>query len=328
MYQTVYAACDTYLERSIKSSEREIRGQAETFVIRSPDIRIPPDFKNFLNNGTNKERLLELTEDVWKGEAAALGNQVVYFARQCTCVRLTSQRVETIDELPTNHEEADTKICYLLHHAVESNNNEETVCVVRSSSGDIDIPVILLANEMPNLLVYVDNGAGKNRKVMDLSSCSLSKDQTKALLGMHVFTGNDYVSSFLWKGKQVCWKLIKDSAEFLQIFGELGPQDSVSESTAAGLEKFVYSLYCEKRLSSVNRVQKIIFWRSYSRDNKVIDLSLLPPCQTSLERHIRRANYVARIWRQASHPMMNIQDPQFHGWNEDLSTDWISLPYP
>ena len=54
-YQTVYAACDTHLERSIKSSELEIGGQAETFVIRSPDIRIPPDLKNFLNNGTNKE---------------------------------------------------------------------------------------------------------------------------------------------------------------------------------------------------------------------------------------------------------------------------------
>ena len=38
MYQTVYAACDTYLERSIKSSDHEKRGQAETFVIRSPDI--------------------------------------------------------------------------------------------------------------------------------------------------------------------------------------------------------------------------------------------------------------------------------------------------
>ena len=113
MYQTVYAACDTYLERSIKSSEHEIRGQAETFVIRSPDIRIPPDFENFLNNGTNKERLLELIEDVWKGEAAALGNRVVCFTRQCTCVRLTSQRVETIEELRTNHEEADTKICIM-----------------------------------------------------------------------------------------------------------------------------------------------------------------------------------------------------------------------
>ena len=60
----------------------------------------------------------------------------------------------------------------------------------------------------------------------------------------------------------------------------------------------------------------------------MIDLSLLPPCQTNLERHIRRANYVARIQRQASHPMMNIHDPQFHGRNEDLSTDWISVSYP
>ena len=108
-------------------------------------------------------------------------------------MRLTSQRVETIEELRTNHEEADTKICYLLHHAVQSTNNEETVCVVCSSSGDIDIPVILLANEMPNLLVYVDNAAGKNRKVMDLSSCSLSKDQKKALLGMHaLITSNHF----------------------------------------------------------------------------------------------------------------------------------------
>ena len=144
--------------------------------------------------------MLELIENVWKGEAAALGNRIVYFARQCTCVRLTSQRVENIEELRTNHEEADTKICCLLHHAVQSNNNEETVCVVRSSSGDTDIPVILLTNEMPNLLVFVDNGADKNRKVMDLSLCSLSKDQKKALLGMHAFTRNDYVSSFLQKG--------------------------------------------------------------------------------------------------------------------------------
>ena len=76
---------------------------------------------------------------------------------------------------------------------------------------------------------------------------------------MHAFTGNDYVSLFLWKGKQVCWKLIKDSAEFLQIFGELGSQDSVSESTAAGLEKFICSIYGKKHLSSVNRVQKSYF---------------------------------------------------------------------
>ena len=111
---------------------------------------------------------------------------------------------------------------------------------------------------MPNLLLYVDNGAGKNRKVMDLSSCSLSKDQKKALLGMYLL---EMITChhFYGKGNKYAGKLIKDSAEFLQIFGELGSQDSVSESTAAGLKKFVCSLCGEKGLPSVNRVRKIYF---------------------------------------------------------------------
>ena len=93
---------------------------------------------------------------------------------------------------------------------------------------------------MPNLLVYVDNGAGKNRKVMD-----------HFLACIHLL---DMITChhFLRTRKKVYWKLIKDSAEFLQIFGELCSQDSVSDSTAAGLEKFVCSLYGEKHLSSVN----------------------------------------------------------------------------
>ena len=107
------------------------------------------------------------------------------------------------------------KICHLLHHALQSNYRGETVCKVRSSSNDIDIPVILLVNEMPNLFVYVDNRAGNNRKVLNFSSCGLSKDQKEAVLGMLTFTGNDHVSSFLRKAKQVCWKLMNDNAMFL-----------------------------------------------------------------------------------------------------------------
>ena len=208
--------------------------------------------------------MLELIEVVWKREAAALRNRAVCFAWESTCVRLTRQRVETIEEGPiskipigrrkrtlyypmpwldtaalfkcgknyitfqnsrgfkprlwvvkcsfasayrylrkrtlkTNHEEADMKICHLLHHAVQSNYKGETVCKVCSSSSDIELPVILLANEMPNLFVYVDNGAGKNRKVLNFSSCSLFKDQKEALFGMLAFTGNDYVLSFCGK---------------------------------------------------------------------------------------------------------------------------------
>ena len=66
--------------------------------------------------------------------------------------------------------------------------------MLRSPSGDIDIPIILLANGNYNLRVSVDSSTGKHRKLTD--------DQKQALVGLHSFTGNDYVSSFLRKGEK------------------------------------------------------------------------------------------------------------------------------
>ena len=66
---------------------------------------------------------------------------------------------------------------------------------MRSSSGDIDIPIILLAMESND--VNIDNGTGKIRKMLDLIACKLSKKQRKAMLGLHSFSLSDYVSSFL-----------------------------------------------------------------------------------------------------------------------------------
>ena len=324
----VYVACDTYAAWSIKSAERKLRGQGEEFVIRNPDIRIPPDFKQFLSNGNNKERLFELIEDVWKDKTENLENRVVYFARKSTCMKISAQGIEDVPELYTNHEEADTKISYLAHHALENNNGRVTTCIVRSPSGDIDIPVILLASQSPNLKIYIDNGIGKQRKMLDLSSCELSSHQKEALLGMHAFTGNDYVSCFFRKGKKACWKLLKESQEFLATFSQLGVDNRINEDLVASLEKFVCRLYGEKRLTCINSTRKKIFWRNFSRDERITDLSLLPPCKSSLLLHISRANYVARIWRQASLPLMDVEAAEMHGWKDDLSEEWVTVPYP
>lgn len=87
-------------------------------------------------------------------------------------------------------------------------------------------------------------------------------------------------------------------------------------------------LYGERRLSSVDDVRRKIFWRNFSRDQKITDLSLLPPCKDSLMRHIERSNYIAYIWRQASRAMIEQEDPSTHGWKADFSVDWIFEPYP
>lgn len=327
-YGIVYVACDTYREVSIKNAERNLRGEAEQFVIKNPDIRIPANFNAFLANGNNKERLFELIEEVWKSERTALEDRIILFARRNACVKITRQGVEHVEDMATNHEEADTKVCSLFHHALRCNNGEETTCLLRSSSGDIDIPIILLANEDPNLHVYIDNGTGKSRKLLDLAACDLTTIQKQALLGMHAFTGNDYVSSFFRKGKKVCWKIIKDSQEFLDAFCNLGSADNLDENTRAVLEKYVCALYGEKQVSTADDARRKIFWRNFDKDQKVTDLSLLPPCKSSLFKHMQRANYVARMWRQSSRPIMEIDAPTSHGWKEDLSEDWVHEPYP
>ena len=58
-----------------------------------------------------------------------------------------------------------------------------------------------------------------------------------------------------------------------------------------------------------------------------MSLSLLPPCQSSLELHIKRANYVATVWRQASNNVIIEDSPQRHGWNADFTLQWAEA-YP
>ena len=112
------------------------------------------------------------------------------------------------------------------------------MCVVRLNSGDIDTPIILLGIELErNVHVYIDNGTDKNRRVLALSKCDLTDQQTKALVGVDAFTGNDYVASFLRKGKQLCWKHVCKDEEFLDLFATLGTEINVTEAMPIGLEK-------------------------------------------------------------------------------------------
>ena len=192
----VYVACDTYYLISIKSFERKERGESNRFLIRSAKVRIPPNFQKFLFNGDNKERLFELIELVWDSQRRKLGNRIVYFARGDSCMRITKDCSALVPELKTNHEEADTKIAYLIQHAIEIYSPVEIL--IRSRSGDVDIPVILTgifgSSTTP---IIVDNGTGKHRKSIRIDSSVLSTSQCQGIVGFHSFFANDYISSFL-----------------------------------------------------------------------------------------------------------------------------------
>ena len=69
---------------------------------------------------------------------------------------------------------------------------------------DTDTFVILLFDAMTiGLTIFLDNGTGKHRQIVNVSQMaeSMGSDKCKMVLGLHVFTGKNVTSSFKGKGK-------------------------------------------------------------------------------------------------------------------------------
>ena len=69
-YKRVDLVADTYREISIKNGERHERGTSALFIINFPQSKLPREFKNFVKNGENKPRLIELIFQVISQESS------------------------------------------------------------------------------------------------------------------------------------------------------------------------------------------------------------------------------------------------------------------
>ena len=175
--------------------------------------------------------------------------------------------------------------------------------------------------------IYLDFGTGMHRKGLTLSDIKMDALKKRCLIGFHAFTGNDYVSSFFWKGKEACWKVADKNQKFVDSFIALGSTWNIAENTMGDLEEYVCLLYgCRHR--NVNAVRKKLFDNKYLTQSKVMDISLLPLCRSSLRLHILRANVVARIWIQADQPLIELPELSQHGWDNTLEIQWIEKAFP
>ena len=83
--------------------------------------------------------------------------------------------------------------------------------------------------------------------------------------------------------------------EFIHLFTYLVSSFRVFDDITQGLEKFVCALYGNQWLSSLNEMCSKMFVQNFD-NKKIIFFSLLPPSPT-WELYIKRANYVAVIYR-------------------------------
>lgn len=88
-------------------------------------------------------------------------------------------------------------------------------------------------------------------------------------------------------------------------------------------QEFVCELYGHKDTCDVNGVRFLIF-----KGGKFSEESL-PPTEDSLSLHVKRANYQAYIWRNATTAMLNLPSATDNGWQLNggyLAITWMSIP--
>ena len=249
---------------------------------------------------------------------------MIYFSNESHRRKISADGTQYCVTFFTDHEEADTKLVTLVK-GYEYGNNEKLL--VLSSPGDIDITVLFMLH-CSGSNIFLDTGHNDARKIIDTSCPVLSKTEYQGLSGTYAFSGNDYRSSFIQKGKKKFWKTILKCPEYLHILANLGTIEMLQEVTLKGLESFVCKLYGYKKLSAVNEVRKCMFMSNHDKGKKSLDLCMLPSCQENLKLHIRRANYVTTIFSSANMLQMDFDSPLEHGWYQNLATVRSNIAFP
>jgi len=88
-------------------------------------------------------------------------------------------------------------------------------------------------------------------------------------------------------------------------------------------EAHTCQLYCQEDWSDINRLRYKLFIAKSGATSSP------PPCKESLIKHVKRANYVARIWKSATEASIDAPPPINHGWTlendeADYSIKWHS----
>ena len=230
-----------------------------------------------------------------------------------------------VQDYHCQHEEADTRNIFHMNKILEQDPTQRVV--VRCN--DTDILVLLLdhCSRFPQTRqVWMDAGlSGKNtrryigtRQLMQ----DMDSETVDALPGIHALTGSDYTAAFMGKGKIRPFKLMINTPRYRISIGKLGDENLVSEDLMKDIESFVCALYGYPKEVNVDNVRYLMFQQKYApkADHDPLDKikglnpSVMPPCHAVLECKIKRANFVAVMWKRAASPSPITYRLEGNGW--------------
>ena len=160
-------------------------------------------------NPTNTKAFTEFVVKEWRQDRSGtkLTGKVLFVTCESDCYESTSGASNTVEELNSTREEADTRL--ILHAAHAARSGHKAVVV---ASEDTDIFLLCLAFKCFILAsMHVKCGAQTRIRYVSISSVvgAVGGELCKCLIGMHAFTGCDTVSAFTGRGKITALRLDK-----------------------------------------------------------------------------------------------------------------------
>ena len=140
----------------------------------------------------------------------------------------------------------------------------------------------------------------------------LGVERCTVLPAVHALTGCDSVSALFSIGKKTAMNQVRsmtpDDLRPLQSIGTDDEQESLMASRT-----LVACLYDSKKKYGKYH-QDLNCFRTHLAIQKNIAIAKLPPCESSFEQHVKRANYQCRIWLNAHVACPNVGSPVDEGW--------------
>lgn len=193
----VVFSTDLYIPGSIKSMERQRRGNTDKLIVRGENTKKPPDWKAFLCNDENKKQFIDLLVKEWSKDEYAPklhGRQVIIICNG-TANLLTSQDGHTtekvmIDGLQSSQEESDTRVILYIKYALSKGYRYS-----RIKSPDTDIFFILLhyIPQLEGITVLFDTGTGNHQRLLNMTELANANtpEYCTSLMAMHAYSGCD-----------------------------------------------------------------------------------------------------------------------------------------
>ena len=304
---------DSYIDLTIKDSERIRRGTSVTYEIMelNPMTLLPKLMNSFWESDANKERLISCAYEYFLRHQIKETHTIVcsgYIHSSLNIIdAASSQSLFDVTELSEFPQETEADMRIILHTYWALLKGFDSLVVL---TNDTDILVLLLrymslfVNMKLNSL-YMQLGMGKHTRYFPMHKLfeALGETRCRNLIKAHIATGCDWISKVGSKTKA----MVK-----LDLLNEFGEADLTEESFIAA-EEYLVSV-----LKGKNTIYKTFDEYRYFQHvrNRTPIHSLVPSSKCIRNGHITRMYYLIRRLSSLLDKHFTSPDPTLYGWKE------------